>query len=505
MQMAHFNPYAVFAQSKKGDATMLAHKGMTAIDFTGYNDVSKGYKQGLQEGKYFYPPLLDETGLTGFRNVDLTQNLLVYSPSQTTNEATYNVLNNYFGDLVCEELGDDSGTDADEAWYRRIAAVTAAEQQLVKGHVIFHQDNQYVADRDHFLVDKQDFNSPIAYQFDGGHRMWYQRTPDNYVSMKKGAKLGWESVSIPFTAELVTTPQKGEITHFYGNSNKGHEYWLREFKGGKDDSNDATIFVADFQKPAVGDETKSFTNTFLWDYYYQYGNRKDVNSDDYQNYYSDSHSYVGYPYTNAGTPYIVGFPGDYYYEFDLSGSFVPEYTAGWPGDRVLDRQTITFTSAYGAAIGVSDDELKGVKVGDYTFRPNYAATDLTTASYVLNGEGSRYDKAETTTTIPFRPYFTSGANVRTRSIVFGDDNSQFGGDEKSRSGQDLIITTREHKIIVESQLRYITDVRIVNTAGITMKTFTIKPGEVVETYMINAGVYIVQSTDARYTKKLAVK
>ena len=504
MQVAHFNPYAVFAQAEKDDATKLVHKGMTAIDFTGYNDVSKGYQEGMQ-GKNFYPPLLDEDGLTGFRNVDLTQNLLVYAPQQTANEATYNVLNTYLGDLACEELGDDSGTDPDENYYRRIAAVSAADQQLVKGHLVLNVGNKYTTDRDHFLVDRQDFNAPIAYQFNGAHRMWYQRNPDNYVTMQAGSKRGWESVSIPFKAELVTTQQKGEITHFYGTSTKGHEYWLREFKGGSNSTTDASVFVADFQKPDAGDETKSFTNTFLWDYYYQYSNRKDVNSDDYQNYYSDSHSYVGYGYAQAGTPYIVGFPGDYYYEFDLSGSFIPEYTANWPGDRVLDRQTITFASAYGAEIGVSDNELQGVKVGDYTFRPNYAACDLTTASYVLNGEGSSYDIAATTTTIPFRPYFTSGANVRTRSIVFGDDNSQFGGDEKSRSGQDLIITTREHKIIVESQLRYITDVRIVNTAGITMKTFTIQPGEVVETYMINAGVYIVQTTDARHTKKLAVK
>ena len=158
-------------------------------------------------------------------------------------------------------------------------------------------------------------------------------------------------------------------------------------------------------------------------------------------------------------------------------------------------------------IGVSDDELTGVKVGNYTFRPNYAATPLSTPSYVLNADGSSYDKAETTITMPFRPYFTSTSNgARTRSIVFGDEGSQLGGDEDlSHSGQNLIITTREHKIIVESQLRYITDVRIVNTAGITMKTFTIKPGEVIETYMINAGIYIVQTEDARYTKKLAVK
>ena len=505
MQMAHFNPYAVFAQTEKDDATMLVYKGMTAIDLTGYNDVSKGYKEGMQ-GKFFYPPLLDEDGLTGFRNVDLTQNLLVYAPQQTTNEATYNVLNTYLGDIVCEELGDDSGTDPDENYYRRIAAVSAADQQLVKGHLVLNAGNKYITDRDHFLVDRQDFNAPIAYQFDGAHRMWYQRNPDNFVTMQGGSKRGWESVSIPFEAELVTTQQKGEITHFYGTSTKGHEYWLREFKGGSNSTSDASVFVANFQKPEAGDETKSFTNSFLWDYYYEYGNSKDVNRDEYQNYYNNPHDYVGYAYAKAGTPYIVGFPGDYYYEFDLSGSFVPEYTAGWPDNRILDRQTITFASEKGVKIAVSDDELKDVKVGNYTFRPNYASRELTTASYVLNGEGSSYDKAEATTTIPFRPYFTSGADVRTRSIVFGDENTEFGSEEKrSHTGQDLIITTREHKIIVESQLRYVTDVRIVNPAGITMKTFTIKPGEVVETFMINAGVYIVQTTDARYTRKLAVK
>ena len=201
----------------------------------------------------------------------------------------------------------------------------------------------------------------------------------------------------------------------------------------------------------------------------------------------------------------MGFPGDYYYEFDLSGSFVPEYTAGWPENRVLDAQTITFASEEGAKIAVSDDELKDVKVGNYTFRPNYASRELTTASYVLNGEGNSYDLTATTTTIPFRPYFTSGANVRTRSIIFGDEDSQFGGDERLHTDQNLIITTREHKIIVESRLQRDVDVRIVSPAGITMKAFNIKPGEIIENYMINAGVYIVQTTDARYMKKLAVK
>ena len=42
MSSAYFNPYAVFAKSKNGDASTIAYKGMTAIDFTGSNgDVSQ--------------------------------------------------------------------------------------------------------------------------------------------------------------------------------------------------------------------------------------------------------------------------------------------------------------------------------------------------------------------------------------------------------------------------------------------------------------------------------
>ena len=44
--------------------------------------------------------------------------------------------------------------------------------------------------------------------------MWYQRNPDLFVDLTKG----WETVSLPFTAELVTTQDKGEITHFYSGS-----------------------------------------------------------------------------------------------------------------------------------------------------------------------------------------------------------------------------------------------------------------------------------------------
>ena len=96
---------------------------------------------------------------------------------------------------------------------------------------------------DHLLVDGDDFNAPISYSFQSDKRMWYQRTPSTYV----GLTGGWESISLPFTAELVTTQQKGELTHFYDDADQGltgHEYWLREYR-------DITGVAADKQATAV--------------------------------------------------------------------------------------------------------------------------------------------------------------------------------------------------------------------------------------------------------------
>ena len=119
--------------------------------------------------------------------------------------------------------------------------------------------------------------------------MWYQRIPDNYVGKKNAAgtgfidnDAGWEGISLPFTAEIVTTNTKGEITHFYGSRNKGHEYWLRKFEGGALKSGSTDVFEATFNRPAEGTVDKTYTNTFLWDYYYSYNNYDDMNSDKYQ-------------------------------------------------------------------------------------------------------------------------------------------------------------------------------------------------------------------------------
>ena len=69
----------------------------------------------------------------------------------------------------------------------------------------------------------------------------------------------------------------------------------------------------------------------------------------------------------------------------------------------------------------------------------------------------------------------------------------------------MIFTTRRHEILVTSYLRREADVRIYNISGITVASFTILPGETVNTYIPVSGVYIVHAAGGRYQKKLAVK
>ena len=109
--------------------------------------------------------------------------------------------------------------------------------------------------------------------------MWYQRTPDNCVEIAwdetgtTRSTKGWEGVSIPFEADIVTTDEKGEITHFYKKSadsgyereyDSGHEYWLRQFTGvGTQDGNKIPASMV-YLTAGKSDVAKEVKNTFLW-------------------------------------------------------------------------------------------------------------------------------------------------------------------------------------------------------------------------------------------------
>ena len=553
MGVAHFNQYAVFAKTKLDTPSMEAYKDMTAIDFSGGNgDLERGYQKGLysvSDGdgpaagtKQFFPPLLDDDGLKSIINIDLTRNLLAYTSTSTTAAtATDGVVSTYLHD---EPYVETHSTYHTVAKWDRYA-------DNIHGHWVQKQStDSYMAMNDHMLVDKNDFNAPIAYSFDTDMRMWYQREPSLFVDRTKG----WEAISLPFTAERVTTHQKGEITHFYSGSESsknntgtkiGHEYWLRQIEGMTETTqNNVTTATGTFNYPtrvssgsAGGD--KDDTNTFLWDYYYRAvsgHNQKDQNKNLYQEYYSDTRTYDGYPRMAAGTPYIIGFPGVTYYEFDLSGEFVAANTLTSQQylPAQLEKQTVTFASKPGETnIGISDDET-GTEITPtgsstkYIFKANYLnqAFEAGSANYTLNAEGTGFDKVPDATTPPaapvadtplsaFRPYFTTEAvpspsRPATRSILFSQSDEVREPQEPhdtNHPDEQGSITARpaRHKVVVSSTMTVEVEVRILNAAGQTIDLYTLQPGETQETRIANAGVYIVQSSDGRYLKKLAVR
>lgn len=534
---AIFNARAAFVDSFDFTANGTAyqshpHRGMTAIDFTGGNGDTHGY-QGVVAGVASdftdraggYHPLLDYERLDAIQTRGLTQNLLAYTPKVdlpgSKNTQTNSVLTSYFRDLTYGETNSD---------YRTIDIQNSTD---IRGHVVEQASTDcgggtypYTATLDHFLVDRQDFNAPMAYTFAAGKRMWYQRTPDNYVEASWSSDptpvrstKGWEGVSLPFQAELVTTQEKGEITHFYRNNITGHEYWLREFNEGG--ATNANIYVANFTYPDAVTNKKDYTNTFLWDYYYSKFDSKDANEDiyqrykdgkdTYQRYYAAAHSFEDYPLSKAGTPYLVGFPGKTYYEFDLSGTFKPEHTFG-EIDR-LQPQVITFASEPAATIRVSDTELTSgtVTKDGYSFVPNYMTKSVDMGAggscFLLNTEGSSYEEQTgTITPVPFRPYFAQPAGSRpvkgTRSIVFSNVNTDFGGDEEpdqgNAAGEGLLVSARRGRIIVTSAYTTDVHVNIVTAGGALVASFDLQPG-LTETTQVAPGIYLVNDI------KIAVK
>lgn len=498
---AYYNTEAVFA-AKSEDGLHDVYPGMTAIDFTGNGATAS---------------TLDHAALTDFTNADLTRNLLVYA-SDADKALFTRYLDNKEPAFAFKATSTSVGA-------KSVAVVDGDDIAKIKGHAVYKTGSGYQAAKNHFLVDGQDYFAPIAYK--AGKRIWYQRKPDNYVEKS----IGWETVSLPFTADVVTTQTKGEITHFYktdgdnyGDQSKGHEYWLREYLGsGSLDPEDDNIFIATFSYPSVvtgvGASTKIVGNTFLWDYYYsQEGHLEnldsDINTDDYQQYYKNSdRRYAGYPYLSANKPYLVGFPGERYYEFDLSGQFMAEHTQRHPSK--LDAQIITFVSAENADVPVTSDA--AVAGTDYNFVPCFLSKEAgTDVLYMLNAHlsdeddpaGSIFEQVSSDAmTVPFRAYFTANPSASpTRGVCFADGTTtrEMPSNLKTQiqkvvTDGGLIIQAGRGSIIVKSNLNMTVPVRIVNISGITLRTFEIKPGETVETPVHLTGVYIVNN------KKIVVR
>ena len=532
MSSIYFNTDAVLAATEKNNVDHKANPGLTAVDFTGYNDVTGSdtdYKYGKQTVNgvsKFYAPLLDFDGLTSVRNDGQTKNQLIYVKESDTDTKT--VVDSYFKepDYFKYAKTEASGYNVDNDYFN-VRPVSDLDLQAMHGHVVLqNNDGDYVTTGDHFLVDYEDFNAPIEYTMGNEQVMWYQRKPEVFV---QNAGTGWESISLPFTSQIVTTNEKGWITHFYEGSKSGHEYWLRtpgEIETVTDQATSQTVnrlLFKSLSKATADDMSNgrganlSYLNTFLWDHYYNHNSRKDKNGDDYQQYYNGTIEHDAYPFALAAHPYLIGFPGSKYYEFDMSGEFEAKNTATTAPTKI-GAQTITFISADGITINKSDYDYEtqaDVENGSYMFKPTYQARKLAgLTTWALDDTGSKFENndADDVQVYAFRPYLAKSTAQSTAKRTTSATKAAaptaiyigYAGDQmpldRLQSDRGLLIYSEDMNICVESSLTDPAQVNVTTVAGKPLGQFTVQPGTKL-TIPVNArGVYIVNHHKIAVTK-----
>ncbi|MBO7247249.1 MAG: hypothetical protein J6V02_02760 [Bacteroidaceae bacterium] len=466
----HYNRNAVFTDSYK---EMEIDKNLTSIDFTGIET----------DGSTFANSWLDFDGVKSIYLKGLTRNMLIYADA--SQEDSYSVL--------MRAANEPELIVNPEKSYNTVAVVQETAYPLF--HLVGKQINgEYRAMSDQFIVDKQNFAAPISYSFNDKYYMWYQRTPAYFAN---SSSEGWEGLILPFTADLVTTQTKGEITHFYGDSDKGHEYWLRGFTGVSDSK-------AQFARPQGSAGYASYeehnsggkyqvNNSYLYDTYYSRNNSYDANSDDYFKYYNNTRTYDNYLLTTANMPYIVAYPGVTYYEFDMSGKFEAENTAK-PAPEKLDEQIVTYASVENQVIPVYNASGLVTSAGGYTLYGSYLNTDLADAHYKVDATGAGFGLVQSDDlAVPFRVYLKkNGSAAPTRGNVL--DYIPISGSDDYIAEQaplkGLNIYGKNNVIYIESALDYETMVTIYSTSGQIIARVKVAPGTTVKVPVNANGVYI---------------
>ena len=424
---------------------------------------------------------------------EVTQNLLVYTAADNTSKE------NEAYDIVHQALNYDEKT----------------QEGSIQGHHIVKTGETYATPFLH-LVERtannensegwtcknNDFCVPL--EFSVTNHAWYVRKPMLYAEKTTGA---WEGISLPFTVQKAEASLNGEITHFYGTPTEDelanpatnthtlhHEYWLRGLTGV-----DETAKTATFQRPGktAGLFISETANAAIWNY--QFSNSFFVNTYkdlayrwDADSYYANNHEYKDYVPLAAGVPYIVRFPGEYYYEFDLSSKFYNSLL-----NKKENPQTITF-HAYGLAseepqkkaivIPITAD-MKTVSNG-YAHRGTFAAKEVANGGiYALNTEGTAFCNTATSQTVmPFRTYLTKeSANAGARSSAVpsvirisettGIDRiePEINGNDDTPAGESLFIRPiGAHRVRIEST--YATQLQVFSTTGQLYRILDVRPG-----------------------------
>ena len=425
----------------------------------------------------------------------VTQNLLVYTAADDTSKE------NEAYDIVHQALNYDEKTQEGSIQGHHIVKTgeTFATPFL---HLVERTANNENSEGE--TCNNNDFCVPL--EFSVTNHAWYVRKPMLYAEKTTGA---WEGISLPFTVQKAEASLNGEITHFYGTPTEDelanpatnthtlhHEYWLRGLTGV-----DETAKTATFQRPGKTAELfiPKTANAAKWNY--QFSNSFFVNTYkdlayrwDADSYYANNHEYKDYIPLAAGVPYIVRFPGERYYEFDLSSKFYNSLL-----NKKEDPQTITF-HAYGLAseepqkkaivIPITAD-MKTVSNGNgYAHRGTFAAKEVANGGiYALNTEGTAFSNtASSQIVMPFRTYLTkesTNAGARSSAVpsviriseTTGIDRiePEINGNDDTPAGESLYIRPiGAHRVRIEST--YATQLQVFSTTGQLYRILDVRPG-----------------------------
>lgn len=482
-------------------STYVHQTTTTAIDFTCLNDkgAAMGFNKAadINQNGIFYPPVDDNAKVFSDLSIQqgVSQNLLVYTAANgndiDNNTEAYDIADNALG-------------------YKENTSETT-----IYGHHIFkiNADNGYTTSLLHLVertpegknsegdkCENNDFCAPI--QFTVTNHAWYVRKPMYYAEDATGA---WEGICLPFTAQKVKAPLNGEITHFYGTPTEEeldnpatnthtlhHEYWLRGLTGVNETEKTATFQRPDTTAGLFMNESANaakwnyqFSNSFFGNIYKDWAYRWDADS-----YYAKDHEYQDYIPLTAGVPYIIRFPGERYYEFDLSSKFYNSIL-----NKKEDPQTITF-HAYAnkepqnrAIVIPITADMKTVSDG-YAHRGTLAAKEVANGGiYALNTEGTAFSNTATSQTVmPFRTYLTKeSTNAGTRSSevpsviriseTTGIDRiePEINGNDDTPAGESLFICPiGAHRVRIEST--YSTQLQVFSITGQLYRILDVRPG-----------------------------
>lgn len=484
-------------------STYVHQTTTTAIDFTCLNDkgAAMGFNKAadINQNGIFYPPVNDNAKVFSDLSIQqgVSQNLLVYTAANgndiDNNTEAYDIADNALG-------------------YKENTSETT-----IYGHHIFKNNagNGYTTSLLHLVertpegknsegdkCENNDFCAPIL--FTVTNHAWYVRKPMYYAEDATGA---WEGICLPFTAQKVMASLNGEITHFYGTPTEDelanpatnthtlhHEYWLRGLTGVNETEKTATFQRPDTTAGLFMNESANaakwnyqFSNSFFGNTYKDWAYRWDADS-----YYAKDHEYQDYIPLTAGVPYIVRFPGERYYEFDLSSKFYYSIL-----NKKEDPQTITF-HAYGSAseepqkkaivIPITAD-MKTVSNGYAHWGTFAAKKEANGGIYALNTEGTAFSNtAISQTVMPFRTYLTTestNAGARSSEVpsviriseTTGIDRiePEINGNDDTPAGESLFIRPiGAHRVRIEST--YSTQLQVFSITGQLYRILDVRPG-----------------------------